>query len=172
MHARPQLVYTEISQLQYSGTPWIRTLKCGHHGVRIIRVSVLSEFSGIKSRTRVLSINWLRQTFFGNENVNYIWALISLNHGNLIAIYHTVGEICISNRAEILTALKHCLVSSVTVTVTSLRMELWKPFDNLLTQYSRTYITLLLLLFLILSVKRGWRCIRVCHWRHGKVSVA
>ena len=41
------------------------------------------------------------------------------NYGNLIVIYHTLGEICTSNEAEILTALKHCLVSSVIVTVTA-----------------------------------------------------
>ena len=35
----------------------------------------------------------------------------------LIVIYLTLGEICTSNHAKILTALKHCLVSSVIVTV-------------------------------------------------------
>ena len=43
---------------------------------------------------------------------NCTLALISLNYGNLIVIYHTLNEICTSNQAKILTALNHCSVSS------------------------------------------------------------
>ena len=50
---------------------------------------------------------------------NRTLALITFNYVNLIVIYHTLGEICASNQAEILIALNndHCLVSSVIVTV-------------------------------------------------------
>ena len=50
---------------------------------------------------------------------NRTLALITFNYVNLIVIYHTLGEICASNQAEILTAPNndHCLVSSVIVTV-------------------------------------------------------
>ena len=102
----------------------------------------------------------LRKKFLWHQNVQIVTRFNNGNHscGNLIVIYHTLGEICTSNLylAAVLTALNHCLVSFVIVTV--------------LTQYSPTKLTLQLF-SLILSAKRCWRCIRVCHWRHGKVSV-
>ena len=77
------------------------------------------------------------------------FGLNKFNYGNLIVIYHTLKEICTSNLAVILTVLNHCLVSSVIVTVCN-KFELWKQYTHLLTQYSRTKITLLLF-YLILG---------------------
>ena len=58
---------------------------------------------------------------------------------------HTLGGICTSNQAEILTALNHCLVSSVIVTEKSLNYT--KPYVHLVARYSRTKITLQLFFF-------------------------
>ena len=102
----------------------------------------------------------------GKKTFKMYFGLNKFNYGNLIVIYHTLNEICTSNLAVILTTPNHCLVSSVIETVCN-KFKLWKPYTHLLTQYSRTKITLLLF-SLILSVKRGWRCIRVCHWGHRK----
>ena len=49
--------------------------------------------------------------------------MISLKYGNLILIYHTLGEIWTSNQADILTALNHCLVPSVIGTVTAVSLN-------------------------------------------------
>ena len=56
--------------------------------------------------------------FTTTKCLNCTLTLISLNYRNLIVIYNSLGEICATNQAEILTALNHCLVSSAIVTVT------------------------------------------------------
>ena len=106
-----------------------------------------------------MSVNWENKRKLLK---NYtLFALTSLNYGNLIVIYHTLAEICTSN---------HLFSFFCNCKCNCNKFKLWIPYANVLTQYSRTKLTLLLF-FLIPSVERGWRCIRVCHWGHGKVSV-
>ena len=88
--------------------------------------------------------------FMATKCLNCTLALNNLNHGNLIVTYHTLGEICTSNHAKILTALKHCLVSSaiVTVTVTSLN------YGNRTHMYSLSALGLKLLYWVFFNAVR------------------
>ena len=88
--------------------------------------------------------------FMATKCLNCTLALNNLNYGNLIVTYHTLGEICTSNHAKILTALKHCLVSSaiVTVTVTSLN------YGNRTHMYSLSALGLKLLYWVFFNAVR------------------
>ena len=74
---------------------------------------------------------------------------MSLNYGNHIVIYHTLGEICTSNQAQILTALNHCSVSSVIVTATSFN------YGNRTHIYSLRTLGLKLLCYFFLNSVRN-----------------
>ena len=84
--------------------------------------------------------------FTTTKCLNCTLTLISLNYRNLIVIYNSLGEICATNQAEILTALNHCLVSSAIVTVNSDKFKLRKLYAHLLTRNSGIKINFLLLL--------------------------
>ena len=76
-----------------------------------MRVSVISALSDMKSRTGMCFIDKKTEAdiFMATKCLNNCsLAIISLNYGNLILIYHTLGEICTSNQAEILSPLNYC----------------------------------------------------------------
>ena len=114
-----------------SGCPYYRSARL-IRDVRIIGVSVLSwcafdsgcpYYRGvrIKRAFRYIVQGHLKKTkadiFTAPKMFKLYFGLTRLNYGTLRVIYCDLWEISTANQAEILTALTHCLVSSIIVTV-------------------------------------------------------
>ena len=98
-------------------TAHISIYQHGHQGDIIecpylfIRVSVISALSDMKSRTCMCFIDKKTEAdiFRATKCLNNCsLAIKRINYRNLILIYHSLGEICTSNQAEILAALNYC----------------------------------------------------------------
>ena len=99
---------THISIYQHGHQRDIITCKCPY---LFIGVSVISALSDMKSRTCMCFIYKKTEAdiFIATKCLNNCsLAIKRINYRNVILTYHTLGEICTSNQAEILAALNCC----------------------------------------------------------------